>query len=173
MKDDQDGYTIRKWNPNKRDIPYGISTDVDIEMPGNLVLCFCCIAVDTGLNKLFEESVEIAKDGKHEFEDCFSEQRETVKKQGRCNRLTGVITVCIGLFFLFLPIINVIKMIPLVGALLSYIVAVAAGIFALIVGLTVALSTIAIAWLVYRPLYGVLMMTLVVIAVYLTFFFDW
>ena len=87
--------------------------------------------------------------------------------------MTGVITVCIGLFFLFLPIINVIKMIPLVGALLSYIVAVAAGIFALIVGLTVALSTIAIAWLVYRPLYGVLMMTLVVIAVYLTFFFDW
>ena len=64
-------------------------------------------------------------------------------------------------------------MIPLVGWLLSYIAIVAAVIFALVVGVTLSITTIAVAWIVFRPLYGILLLTLVGVSVYLAFFYDW
>ena len=63
-------------------------------------------------------------------------------------------------------------MIPLVGWLLSYIAIVAAVIFALVVGVTLSVATIAVAWIVYRPLYGILLLTVVGVSVYLVFFYD-
>ena len=64
-------------------------------------------------------------------------------------------------------------MIPLVGWLLSGIVAVAAVIFAIVVGLTLSVLTIAIAWVFFRPLIGIPLLILVGASIYLTFFFDW
>ena len=78
----------------------------------------------------------------------------------------------IGLFFLFMPVIKLLQWIPLVGWLLGGVVGIAAFVFALIVGSTVACLVIAIAWVFYRPLIGVLMLTLVGIGVYFIFFFD-
>ena len=64
-------------------------------------------------------------------------------------------------------------MIPLVGWLLSGIVAIAAAIFAIVVGLTLSVLTIAIAWVFFRPLIGIPLLILVGISVHLIFFFDW
>ena len=64
-------------------------------------------------------------------------------------------------------------MIPLIGWLLSWIVAFAAIIFAVIVGLTLSILTIAIAWLFFRPLIGVPLILLVGASTYLIFFYDW
>ena len=64
-------------------------------------------------------------------------------------------------------------MIPLVGWLLSGLVAVAAIIFAIVVGLTLSVLTIAVAWVFFRPLIGIPLLLLVGASVYLTFFFDW
>ena len=64
-------------------------------------------------------------------------------------------------------------MIPFVGWLLSWIVAVAAIIFAVVVGLTLSVLTIAIAWVFFRPLIRIPLLILVGVSIYLTFFFDW
>ena len=64
-------------------------------------------------------------------------------------------------------------MIPLVGWLLSGIVAVAAIIFAIVVGLTLSVLTIAVAWVFFRPLIGIPLLLLVGASVYRTVFFDW
>ena len=64
-------------------------------------------------------------------------------------------------------------MIPFVGWLLSWIVAVAAIIFAVVVGLTLSVLTIAVAWVFFRPLIGIPLLLLAGISIYLTFFFDW
>ena len=64
-------------------------------------------------------------------------------------------------------------MIPLVGWLLSGIVAIAAAVFAFVVGLTLSILTIAIAWVFFRPLYGISLLVLVCISVYFAFFFDY
>lgn len=77
-----------------------------------------------------------------------------------------------GWYFLFAPIIATLKWIPLVGWLLSGVLAIAAGIFAIVVGLVISLLTIAIAWVFYRPLIGILLLTGVGIGLYFIFFFK-
>ena len=74
---------------------------------------------------------------------------------------------------LFAPVINLLNMIPFVGWLLSWIVAVAAVIFAVVVGLTLSVLTIAIAWVYFRPMIGYPLLALVSISAFLTFFYPW
>ena len=64
-------------------------------------------------------------------------------------------------------------MIPFVGWLLGGIVAVAAIIFSIVVGLTLSVLTIAVAWVFFRPLIGIPLLIIVGISIYLIFFFDW
>ena len=74
---------------------------------------------------------------------------------------------------LFAPVINLLNMIPFVGWLLSWIVAVAAVIFAVVVGLTLSVLTIAVAWVFFRPLIGIPLLIAVGASIYLVFFYDW
>ena len=78
-----------------------------------------------------------------------------------------------GLYLLFQPIISILDMIPFVGFLLSGIVAIAAVIFALVVGLTLSTLTIAIAWVFFRPMIGIPLLAIVGISTYLIFVYDW
>ena len=64
------------------------------------------------------------------------------------------------------------KWIPLVGWLLGGVVAFAAAIFALVVGVVLSCLVIALAWVFYRPLYGILLLALMGIGVYFIFFFG-
>jgi hypothetical protein len=87
-------------------------------------------------------------------------------------RPLGIILSVLGWYLLFAPIIGLIAWIPLVGSLLSTIVAFAAFIFSLIVGTTVACLILALAWLVFRPLYGVILLTVTGVGIYFIFFFK-
>ena len=64
-------------------------------------------------------------------------------------------------------------MIPFVGWLLSWIVAIAAVIFAIVVGLTLSVLTIAVAWVFFRPLIGIPLLIVVGASTYMIFFYDW
>ena len=64
-------------------------------------------------------------------------------------------------------------MIPFVGWLLSWIVAIAAVIFAIVVGLTLSILTIAVAWVFFRPLIGIPLLIVVGASTYMIFFYDW
>jgi hypothetical protein len=64
-------------------------------------------------------------------------------------------------------------MIPFVGWLLSSIVAIAAVIFAIVVGLTLSVLTIAVAWVFFRPLIGIPLLIVVGASTYMIFFYDW
>ena len=59
---------------------------------------------------------------------------------------------------LFAPIIALLKWIPLVGSLLGAIFAFAAFLFALVWATTLHFLILAISWIVYRPLYGLLLL---------------
>lgn len=70
-----------------------------------------------------------------------------------------------GHFLLFTPIIKLLAWIPLVGTLLSSVLAFAVAIFALVWGTTLHLLLMAVSWIVYRPLYGALLLTAVAVGV--------
>jgi hypothetical protein len=76
-------------------------------------------------------------------------------------RILGFLMMFFGIALLFSPIIALVKWIPLVGSLLSYGVALAVWIFALVLAFTLSTLTIALAWIYYRPLYGLLLLALV------------
>lgn len=87
-------------------------------------------------------------------------------------RPLGIVLTDLGLYLLFSPIIALLTWIPLVGWLLGGVVAIAAIVFSLVVGTVVSLLVIALAWLVYRPLIGCLLLASVAIGVYFIFFFP-
>ncbi len=87
-------------------------------------------------------------------------------------RPLGILLSVLGWYLLFAPIIGLIAWIPLVGTLLSTIISFAAIIFSVIVGTTVACLILALAWLVFRPFYGVLLLTLTGVGIYFIFFFN-
>ena len=73
-------------------------------------------------------------------------------------RLVSWLMSVLGHFLLFSPIIKLLAFIPLVGFLLAGILAIAAGIFALVWATLLHFLILAISWLVYRPLFGILML---------------
>ena len=122
---------------------------------------------------MFEDVVDVARDGKMISECYFDEQKSLLGGSATVFRLLGIFLCILGHYLLFSPIIKILGMIPLVGWLLSGIVAIAAAIFAIVVGLTLSVLTIAIAWVFFRPLIGIPLLILVGASIYLTFFFDW
>jgi len=80
------------------------------------------------------------------------------KSQTTIFRWVSWIMSVIGHYFLFAPFIALFAWIPLVGGLLSGVIAFAAGVFALIWATMLHFLIMGISWLVYRPLFGILML---------------
>ena len=75
----------------------------------------------------------------------------------------------VGHFLLFSPIIKLLSWIPLVGWLLVAIIKFAAIIFAVIWGSLIHLIVMCVAWIVYRPLIGVIMLVAIGFTLYIIF----
>ena len=84
-------------------------------------------------------------------------------------RVVGIVLCVTGFNLIFTPIIVLLKFIPLIGALLGAIAALAAFIFALIVGLTLSFISIALAWILFRPLVAISLLTVAGIGGYFVF----
>ena len=121
---------------------------------------------------MFEEVVDCALDTKITSKTYFDDQEKNIATASKCVRPTGIILSMSGWFLLFIPVIKLLSWIPFVGWLLGAAVAVAAGVFSIVVGLILSILVIAIAWLVYRPLIGVLLLTMVGVGIYFIFFFN-
>ena len=77
-----------------------------------------------------------------------------------------------GHYLLFAPILSLLNWIPLVGKLISTIAGFAAIIFSLVWGSMIHLMVMAVAWIFYRPLFGILLLCLSVSLLFLTFSSD-
>ena len=174
MQDDDDQFVFRKWNPEKKNAPWGTDTSGEQDSTcGNPICCFICMCVNCLFNAMFEEVVDLSRDGKTQSEQYFEEQESTLGGSATCFRWLGVFLCIFGHYLLFAPIINILNMIPFVGWLLSWIVAIAAVIFAIVVGLTLSVLTIAVAWVFFRPLIGIPLLIVVAASTYMIFFYDW
>lgn len=87
-------------------------------------------------------------------------------------RVLGIVFTILGIFLLFMPLISLLNWIPLVGKFLGYAVSLAAAVFALVVGGLLSCLTIAIAWVFFRPLFGICLLTATGVGVYFLFFFK-
>lgn len=87
-------------------------------------------------------------------------------------RVASILLCCGGLYLIFTPIVLLLKFIPLVGAFLGACASLCAALIAIVVGLTLSLLTMALAWLLFRPMYTLMLLTLAGVGIYFTCFWQ-
>jgi len=87
----------------------------------------------------------------------------------KCFRYLTLFMNVIGHYLLFSPVITLLSWIPFVGYFLSTVVAIACFLFALVWGTMLWLIILCVAWIVYRPLFGIMLLVLSVSLIALMF----
>ena len=88
------------------------------------------------------------------FDECISNKAcfSTVM------RILGLLTMILGIYLFFSPIVNLLNYIPLVGGLLSGIVGFVIFLAAVLISIPLWILTVSIAWLVYHPKVGLILL---------------
>ena len=118
----------------------------------------CCHLVEMLFKKAFTEVVDEIYDSQKDCKEVFDELENQNDTETTVFRWLSWVGSVIGHFFLFMPIIKLISWIPLVGALLSSVVGFASFIFALIWATMIHLLILGVAWVVYRPVFGIILL---------------
>lgn len=84
-------------------------------------------------------------------------------------RVCAWLLMFFGTALLFSPVLYLIKWIPLIGWGLTHIASFIVWLFSFVFSVTFTALTIGLAWLYYRPLYGVVMLSIVACGIGLMF----
>ena len=175
MKNNEGQLSFREWNPKKRDVPWGddVNGEPDKLWCDHPIACCICHIVNFCFKTIFEETVDVAQDGHVNPQEHFESQKGNVETFAVVGRIVGIICMILGNYLLFLPWIKLLNMIPFVGWLLSAFASIAAFIWSFFVGLNTAVFIIAVAWVFYRPLFGICMLIIFAAGIFFAFFFPW
>lgn len=105
-------------------------------------------------------------------DDIFKQMEEDNSTTTKIFRVVGWLTMWIGIWLLFSPIIYTISWIPLVGYFVASGFGFVAGLFALILSIIFSLLTIAVAWISYRPVFALCLIAAVVLGVAVILFVN-
>lgn len=161
-------WTFRKWNPLKKGLPYGEDTsekDAKNCMCLRSFFCLCCVIVGWCMDSMAEEVVFMIEEEKTSGQEYLKKQDVEVRTMGCGLRPTGILLSVFGWFLLFLPSIEFFKWIPLIGHMMSWTFFVIALVVGLLVGGSLAVLVLAVAWLRFNPLWGIILLSLTGIGV--------
>lgn len=131
-----------------------------------------CMCVGCCFQTIFEEVIDHAADGTMTASAYFSSQEKNLQVATNMIRLLGIIAAVAGLWFIFTPIIVILKWVPLIGLFLGGVAQLASFLFALLAGVSVSLFVISLAWLFYRPFLSLSMLAISGLGGYLIFVWD-
>ena len=162
MEDDKSQVSFRQWNPEKRDALWtednGSSTRTTCP-----IACICCFIIEKLFKVAFQETVDYIEFGEKEADEVLQELSDENECYTRMFRYMAWFMSIFGHYLLFSPIIAVFTWIPFVGALLATIAKAAAIVFALVWASFLHVSILATAWIAYRPLYGIILLSVCVL----------
>ena len=149
-------YTFRGWNPKKEMVPYGESTEPDVESGCCSCSCCCCAELmDKFFDSLFPLILNDVEPNIISKEAIFKRDRTEKKHIVNIIRLLAWLTLFIGIGLLFSPIIELVSFIPLIGTFIAAGIAIAVWIVAFILSIVIFGITISLAWLFYRPIIAI------------------
>lgn len=99
-------------------------------------------------------SINVLSEGAHSSEAMVSALEAAALFFVWMVRILGTLAMAIGIFSMLYPLQAIANILPFLGRL----VGAAIGLFSIIVALGLSVVTISIAWLIYRPLYGILLL---------------
>ncbi len=152
-------------------MPVGESTEVDFESV--CLACECCPCtwcIDRCFQSLFPEAAEYVLEAPRSKEGIFKDKEDSNTLTTHIFRVVGWLLMFFGTALLFSPLIYVINWIPFVGWLIATGVSLIVWIFALVFSVTFSCLTIGLAWLYYRPLYGIILLSVVALGLGTMFF---
>jgi hypothetical protein len=97
------------------------------------------------------KTVELIEPGTHSPDSMFREAQEENKLIAWALRLLGAVLMFVGILLILKPISVFFDVIPLLGSIAGF----GAGLVALVGGLAISLTIIALAWFSYRPLLSI------------------
>ena len=133
------------------------------------IACICCWAVEGAFKHIALEIVNHIETGKKSCTEVIESLKESNDALTSVFRKASYIMLISGHILLFSPLIALMKWIPLVGFLLGAIVTFAAYVFGFIWGTLLYILVLALAWIVYRPKLGILLLAIVGIGIGLMF----
>lgn len=157
MQNDEGVYTFRQWNPDKENVPWGGNNDSNTD-PGCPLQCICCFFIEKAFLTMSMAVMNYCKPGHSTLEQAMDTMDSDNAKSTSAIRWISWIMSVLGHILLFSPIITFLAWIPLVGGLLSGVFFVALLVFSCVWGSMLHLLIMAVSWLVYRPLYGVVLL---------------
>mmetsp|Transcript_35290 Transcript_35290/g.34289 ORF Transcript_35290/g.34289 Transcript_35290/m.34289 type:complete len:169 (+) Transcript_35290:64-570(+) len=166
MQGESGELTLRKWNPKKEEVPQGEDNSAEVEEGCDLCYGGCIGAL---FSVAFEETIEWVYEEPISKEEIFKKELENNHTSTVVFRVVGFLLMFFGIGLFFSPIIELFKWIPLVGSFLSFGVALACWIFAFLAAGIGSLFTIGLAWLFFRPLYGIIMLGIMGVLVVIMF----
>jgi hypothetical protein len=134
--------------------------------PDHETICICCCCcpcshlIDSCFQSMFPLVIEFVHTHPETKYEVFKEMADENYLQTNLMRLGGFLLLFVGIGLLFSPIISLVSMIPLIGNLLAVGISIAIWVGAFIVGVTLSALTIGLAWLYYRPIFGIFMLFL-------------
>ena len=152
--------TFRPYNPERVHVPFGEDngSPEDATCP---ITCLCCWIIEKCFKSVFQESVNFIEVGHLTSEDIFEKLHNQNALTSTIFRWLAWFLNVFGHYLLFTPIIKLLSWIPLVGFLLAAVLKFAVAIFALVWASTLHFLVLAVSWMVYRPLYGLLCLSAV------------
>ena len=163
-------FTFEKWMPSRvSSLNVPVMKDTDEPFCGPM-FCYLCICVNSIFSLLWEEVIDHAADGLMTASKYFDSQQNKLYWSTQGFRALGLTLAVAGLYLIFTPLIVVLNGIPLIGFLLGSVAKLAAVLIALIAGVTISVFVIAVAWLFFRPLFSLALLTISGISTYLIFY---
>ena len=164
MENEEREFTFRQWNPNRQNVPWGEENGSSVD-PSCPTACICCFCVEMCFKGIFQEVVDYCAYGTKSAEDVIKELHSDNSSMTSIFRWVSWLMSTFGHYLLFSPIIALLAWIPLVGSLLAVIMKFAAFIFALVWATTLHFLVLGVSWIIYRPLYGLLLLSGVVVCI--------
>mmetsp|Transcript_20910 Transcript_20910/g.15356 ORF Transcript_20910/g.15356 Transcript_20910/m.15356 type:complete len:212 (+) Transcript_20910:231-866(+) len=153
---DEGRYEFRKWNP--KDKYFGA---LGSEIINNVALQRTS-CLERFFLELFSESLEIIAEEPLSKEEIFRQELLRLETATFLPRIIGFLFMFFGLLMIFSPLVQLLKVVPLVGLLLSYSFKIALFLCSFLLAIIGSFATIGVAWYYYQPAYASLMLATVV-----------
>lgn len=158
-------YTFRPWNPKDINAPLGKEEDVtEAECPSQ---CIPCVLVEKCFKTMFKEHIDEIRTTGQSHLAIFKDLIDTNNKSTILFRWVSWAMSFIGHYLLFVPIIRLISRIPFAGWLLANMLSFAVLIFTFVWSTMLHFLVMGVAWVYYRPLKGLLMLSAFAVCFYI------
>ena len=161
-------FTFRKWNPYKLKVAEDEDNSPDNETVCLLCACCPCVScVDSMFSSMVPEVVDIIEPQPAKMMGLLDNVLSSNDSRTTILRFLGFLVMFFGFMLFFNPLTYLVSWIPFIGSFLAYGIWIVIALSSFLAAVILSLFTIALAWIYYRPLAALGLITGITLMIYL------